>query len=127
MANKTRAWRPDDGFYQAIREKAGEGLSDHELVQMMAVQWLGSQSVTLPTNGESQSVTLTDLIPESTEEREGFTLLESLIVSHIDRSFNDLQPLDKLEELEGKMRQLQDLMMVLRGEVKALKESSGFI
>ena len=55
-----------------------------------------------------QSIPHNDMIPEGTEKREGFTLLESLIVSHIDRSFNDLQPMyaeDVKEMIEEVMSQ----------------------
>ncbi len=40
-----------------------------------------------------QNIPHQDMIPEGTEKLEGFTILESLIVSHIDRTLNDLQPM----------------------------------
>ena len=116
MANKNRAWRPDDGFYKAIREKAGEDLSDHELVQMMAVHWLGSQSVTLPTNGEDQSVTLT--------EKQEDKVMELMM-----NALNDLQFAgeEEIKELRGGMSQLHDAMRILRAEMKVLRQDAGFI
>jgi len=123
MANKTRAWRPDDGFYQAIREKAGEGLSDHELVQMMAVQWLGSQSVTLPTNGESQSVTLT----EEQEDR----VMELMMKALDDLQFAGMEEIramrEEIETLQHTMKQFHNQNKSLQGKLKALEEASGFI
>ena len=123
MANKTRAWRPDDGFYQAIREKAGKGLSDHELVQMMAVQWLGSQSVTLPTNGESQSVTLT----EEQEDR----VMELMMKALDDLQFAGMEEIramrEEIETLQHTMKQFHNQNKSLQGKLKALEEASGFI
>ena len=74
MANKTRNWRPSEGYYQTIREALTEeqkSWNDQEMVDYICGQWLArceshtddtlSQSESHSTNEVMQSESLTKL------------------------------------------------------------------
>lgn len=122
MANKNRAWRPDDGFYKALREETDkileEGYSDNEMVQLFAASWLARQSVTLPDGMMPQSVTHSN---QSDSHRE----VADLKSAQTDAEIEQIQ--GEIAELKGGMRQLLDALNIVRSEIKVLRQESGFI
>jgi len=110
MANKAKSWRPDDGFYKALREEVDKVLpgeySDHEMVQLFAVSWLAGQSdalpfdrITMPEWGGDQSEALSklneriEIIAESTSVVEINKLKEGMKKLHLAmKALNESNP-----------------------------------
>ena len=123
MANKTRNWRPSEGYYQTIREALPEEFkhfNDQEMVDYHIGRSISGQceslplaNVEMPEWGENQSESLSKL-------NERIEIIAASIQSNENWG-------EQIETLQLGMKQLHQQMRVLKDDLKVLKQASGFV